>query len=64
VEYRERLFQIFERLHADDTRPGTGLGLALVRKIVETAEGRVWIEDGHDGGARICFALPAARSAP
>jgi len=64
AEYRERLFQIFERLHGDDNRSGTGIGLALVRKIVETAKGRAWIEDGHDGGARICFALPAARPAP
>ena len=57
-EFRDRVFWLFERLHADSDRPGTGIGLALVKKIVEAARGRVWIEDGESGGVKICFSLP------
>ncbi|CAA7625761.1 putative Bacteriophytochrome (Light-regulated signal transduction histidine kinase) [Candidatus Terasakiella magnetica] len=64
-EYREKIFWVFERLHADTSRPGTGIGLALVKKIVENAAGRVWVEDGEDGGSCIRFSLPtAAEPAP
>jgi len=63
-EYRDRLFQVFERLHADRARVGTGIGLALVRKIVEALHGRVWIEDGEEGGARFCMALPSSVPPP
>jgi len=59
-QFRGRLFRVFERLHADDGRTGTGIGLALVKKILEAANGRIWIEDGEDGGTRICFTVPAA----
>ncbi|WP_041042669.1 sensor histidine kinase [Paramagnetospirillum magnetotacticum] len=57
-EFRDRVFWLFERLHADFNRPGTGIGLALVKKIVEAARGRVWIEDGDEWGVKICFSLP------
>jgi len=59
LEYRERVFRIFERLHGERSRTGTGIGLALVKKTVEDVGGRVWIEDGRQGGTRVRFALPA-----
>ncbi len=62
AEFRERVFRIFERLHGDQDLPGTGIGLSLVKRIVEMAKGRVWIEDGDDGGTRVCFVLPAGGS--
>lgn len=60
AQFRGRLFRVFERLHADGGRSGTGIGLALVKKVLEAANGRIWIEDGEDGGTRICFTVPAA----
>jgi len=54
--YRERVFRLFERLKASGT--GTGIGLAIARRIIEGRGGRIWIEDGFDGGAAIVFDLP------
>jgi len=57
---RERVFQLFRRLHDDDQYPGTGIGLAACRRIVERHRGMIWIED-HDGpGSCFCVSLPAA----
>jgi signal transduction histidine kinase len=58
-EYAERIFVIFQRLHDRQTYPGTGIGLALCRKIVEYHGGRMWLDAGHSPGTRFCFALPA-----
>jgi signal transduction histidine kinase len=59
-EYAERIFVIFQRLHPRSTYEGTGIGLAMCRKIVEYHGGRMWLDtsDGHSG-ARFCFTLPA-----
>lgn len=54
--YRERVFRLFEKLKASGT--GTGIGLAIARRIVESRGGRIWIEDGPDGGAAVVFELP------
>jgi signal transduction histidine kinase len=56
-EYREQVFELFTRL-VPNSIPGTGMGLALVRKIVQQAGGNVRVEDGLDGGACIVFDLP------
>ncbi|MGE5515374.1 MAG: sensor histidine kinase [Bacteroidota bacterium] len=60
AEFREAVFSLFSRLHTRDRIPGNGTGLALARKLVEAHGGRIWVEDGQDGGAMFCFTLPAA----
>jgi signal transduction histidine kinase len=60
-EYAERIFLIFQRLHSRDTYEGTGIGLALCRKIVEYHGGRIWLDTDHRGGACFRFTLPIAK---
>jgi PAS domain S-box-containing protein len=57
-DQRDKVFAAFERLHSRDDYPGTGIGLAIVKKIVERHGGRIAIEDGIDGGSRFVFELP------
>jgi signal transduction histidine kinase len=57
-EYADRIFVIFQRLHDRQAYPGTGIGLALSRKIIEYHGGRMWLDTGHAPGARFCFTLP------
>ena len=56
-QYRERVFRVFERLHHNDQHPGTGVGLSLIKKIVEAVGGRVWIDEGLDGGTCVRFTV-------
>jgi signal transduction histidine kinase len=58
-EYAERIFVIFQRLHDKAAYPGTGIGLAMVRKIIEYHGGRVWLDTRTTAGARFWFTLPA-----
>jgi signal transduction histidine kinase len=60
-EYAERIFLIFQRLHSRDAYEGTGIGLALCRKIVEHHGGRIWLDTDHNGGACFRFTLPIVK---
>jgi PAS domain S-box-containing protein len=57
-EYRDRIFVMFQRLHARDAYPGTGIGLAICQRIVLAHRGRIWVEDA-EVGSRFCFSLPS-----
>ncbi|GAA1412299.1 CHASE3 domain-containing protein [Catellatospora coxensis] len=58
AEFAEKIFIIFQRLHAKDAYPGTGMGLAIAKKIVEYHDGRIWVDDSRTAGAAITFSLP------
>jgi chemotaxis family two-component system sensor kinase Cph1 len=57
-KYHGRIFEIFRHLHPVQTYPGTGIGLALCRRIVERHHGRIWIESEEGRGADFRFTLP------
>jgi signal transduction histidine kinase len=63
-EYAERIFVIFQRLHDKATYPGTGIGLAMSRKIIEYHGGRIWLDTTITSGARFYFTLPALPGEP
>jgi light-regulated signal transduction histidine kinase (bacteriophytochrome) len=57
-EYADRIFVIFQRLHERSAYPGTGIGLAMTRKIIEYFGGRIWLDQTFSDGARFMFTLP------
>ena len=59
-EYFDRIFVIFQRLHTRDVYPGTGIGLAIVKKIVERHSGRVWVDSVPGEGTVFHVTLPVA----
>jgi two-component system, chemotaxis family, CheB/CheR fusion protein len=60
-EHQQRIFGVFERLHPSDVYPGTGMGLAIVKKGVERMHGRVGLESTADKGSRFWLELPKAQ---
>ncbi|EGX58146.1 putative two-component system sensor kinase [Streptomyces zinciresistens K42] len=59
-EFQEKVFILFQRLHTKDAYPGTGIGLAMCKKIVEFHDGTIGIDPDHRPGTRVVFTLPSA----
>jgi len=62
-QYFDRIFGIFQRLHTRVEYPGTGMGLAMCKKIVEQADGRIWLESAPGAGTTFFMAFPLAHPA-
>jgi len=63
-QFAEKVFIIFQRLHSRDAYGGTGIGLALCKKIVEQHGGSIRIDPDHTDGTRLCFTLPSLTESP
>lgn len=63
-EFHEKVFTLFQRLHTKDAYPGTGIGLAMCKKVVEFHGGRIGIDPDRTSGTRVLFTLPAAGEGP
>lgn len=59
AEHHERVFEIFRRLHSQKAYPGTGLGLAVCRRVVSRHGGRIWVESPNGGGSSFMMTFPA-----
>jgi signal transduction histidine kinase len=57
-KYHERIFQIFQTLRSRDEFESTGIGLTLVKKIIELYGGKIWVKSAPGAGCRILFTLP------
>ncbi|MDH0865026.1 PAS domain S-box protein [Mitsuaria sp. GD03876] len=62
MQYAQRIFQMFQRLHEQGRYEGSGIGLAIAKRIVERHGGTIWIDSAPGRGSTVSFSLPAART--